>query len=258
MFARLLGYLLAVFRFLIFIITTLIMIVVHQAYYLFTKDFMTIAKWYHGFCLKLFGIRVKIIGQRPEKDKQYLFLSNHLSHMDIIVLGSILDTVFVSKDDVAKWPIFGLLAKLQKTVFIARTKAGLQNAKTMIEERTKIGQSLVLFPEGTSTRGNGVYPFKSSLISVFENIENKPIVQPIVIKHVRLNGQDVTTNDQRDTYAWHIEDDLAIHEHLWRMAQQPSFVIEVHFLETLSLEDFEDRKVFTANIEQKIRNVVEA
>lgn len=258
MLKRFLQYLLASIRLCIFAIAVLITIPIHQLYTICTGDFIRVAKLFHAFCLKIFGIKVNVIGVPPDTKQPVVFLSNHLSHMDILVLGSFLDTVFISKDDVANWPLFGLLAKLQKTVFISRSRSGLANARTMIAQRLSSGQNLVLFPEGTSTRGETVFPFKSSLLSVFEEADPKPLIQPIAIKNTHLNKCPVTTNAQRDVYAWHIEDDLEIHEHIWKMAQQSSITIDVHLLAPVKIEEFNDRKDLSAYIQEKIRKTVEA
>ena len=247
----------AVFKLLLFLLITALVMVFHQIYYFLTKDFLTIARLYHKLCLMVFGVKVEIHG-KMHTAKQTVFLSNHLSYMDIIALGSIIPAVFISKDDVMHWPLFGFLAKLQKTVFISRSRTGLNDARGMIKERINLGQSMILFPEGTSTRGISVYPFKSSLLSVFDEADPKPTIQPVAIKNTYLNGQAIQTNDERDKYAWHIEDDLEMHEHLWTLAKQRSFKLEIHFLEPFEIGDFKDRKILAKTAQEKVTNVVEA
>lgn len=247
----------AILKLSLYLLTTLIIVPLQLVYSYLTGDFIRVAILYHKACLFIFGIKVRIHGTLPLSE-QTIILSNHLSYLDITVLGSFASAVFVSKDDVAKWPLFGFLASLQKTVFISRSRAGLEKAKNDIQERLQQNQNLILFPEGTSTRGISVYPFKSSLLSVLEKASPPPLIQPIAIKHNKLNGRPVKTNQDRDAYAWHIDDDLEIHQHLWIMAKQRSFVIDVYILDPIEGAKISDRKVLAKLAEEKIRNSVEA
>src|ERR1700734_88109 len=123
---------------------------------------------YHKFLCRLFGIRLTVIGQ-PVQDRGVLMVSNHTSYFDILALSAAASVSFVAKSEVANWPFFGLLAKLQGTVFIdreRRTKAG--EARDLIRGRLEEGDALVLFPEGTSDDGNRVLSFKSALMGAAE------------------------------------------------------------------------------------------
>jgi 1-acyl-sn-glycerol-3-phosphate acyltransferase len=95
----------------------------------------------------------------------FLLVSNHLSYLDVVIFATQLDCVFVAKREVASWPIFGLLCRNMNTIFIDRTSpSDIPRVNALIEETLRSGQTIVLFPEGTSTCGATVAPFKSSLL----------------------------------------------------------------------------------------------
>ena len=150
----------------------LLQVLGHCFNYLFTTAFVSApnqrrarAQWMHRCArnhLKVFGCRPQIHGDIP---KRGLLVSNHLSYFDIILLGSLTPAVFVSKADVRGWPLFGWLAALSGTVFIERerrTHVGAVNRE--IETALADDLLVVIFPEGTSSNGETVLPFRSSLL----------------------------------------------------------------------------------------------
>lgn len=109
------------------------------------------------------GIRLEIRGDPPRPP--FLLVANHLGYVDVLVLGSVLDCVFVSRADVAGWPLAGVLVRAVGTIFIDReTKRDIPRAVARIEELVQHGRGVVFFPEGTSSAGAGVLPFKPSLL----------------------------------------------------------------------------------------------
>ena len=125
----------------------------------------TRAAWLHAWCrfaCRVLGIRVRTHGSMPSSG---LLVSNHLSYLDIVVLSSIQSCVFVAKRDVAKWPLFGWLAHAAGTIFVDRERR-FSSPKTVDAIRDAIanGSVVVIFPEGTSSDGSTVLPFKSALL----------------------------------------------------------------------------------------------
>ena len=123
------------------------------------------AGWMHRAArahLKIFGGTVRVSGEIP---KSGLLVSNHLSYLDIVVISSIMPAVFVSKAEVRHWPVFGLLAKMGGTIFIQRERR-LQVGEVNREIETALadGALVVVFPEGTSSNGETVLPFRASLL----------------------------------------------------------------------------------------------
>jgi 1-acyl-sn-glycerol-3-phosphate acyltransferase len=112
--------------------------------------------------LRIFKLEPQVTGPVPSSG---LLVSNHLSYLDILVLMAIMPAVFVARHDVRHWPVIGWLAKLAGTLFIDRNQR--TDVGRLTEEiRTVLNQGtlVILFPEGTSTNGQGVLPFKSSLL----------------------------------------------------------------------------------------------
>lgn len=138
------------------------------------------------------GLTVKMIG-RPARDKSVLFISNHISWKDILIYSRLIKSIsFVSKSEVGKSAFGRFMANLQKTIYIRRSrKAESKQQSAVLEQRLNQGDRLMLFPEGTTTRGVRVKPFKTALFSVVERVtktQQKPqIVQPVTICYTHIN-----------------------------------------------------------------------
>jgi 1-acyl-sn-glycerol-3-phosphate acyltransferase len=113
--------------------------------------------------VKVLGIKVQtnaIVAATP-----FFLVSNHLSYLDIVVFASQMDCVFIAKREVASWPVFGLLSRSMNTIFIDRARpSDIPRVNVLIVETLRSGQNIVVFPEGTSTAGAKVLPFKPSLL----------------------------------------------------------------------------------------------
>jgi len=119
-------------------------------------------QWAARRTLRVFVDRVEILGPLPTSG---LLVSNHLSYVDISLLGSLTPVVFVSKAEVKRWPVFGWFAVLSGTVFVRRERRSeVSQIAIQIRDLLKDGHLVVLFPEGTSSGGETVLPFKSSLL----------------------------------------------------------------------------------------------
>jgi 1-acyl-sn-glycerol-3-phosphate acyltransferase len=161
-----------------------------------TLGYKSIPQRYQRFLSRVFGIRVTIIG-KPVQDRGVLMVSNHTSYLDIVALGGIARVSFVAKSEVAKWPLFGTFARLQRTVFVERERRSQTGvSRDQIRDRLLEGDALVLFPEGTSNDGNRVLPFKSALMGAAESqigtaASGEPVyvpVQPVSISYVGVHG----------------------------------------------------------------------
>jgi 1-acyl-sn-glycerol-3-phosphate acyltransferase len=171
---------------------------------------------FHRAACAVIGVRITQIGERT-RESPALILSNHASWLDIIVLGAIAPVVFVAKSEVANWPLFGWLAKLQRTVFVERErrhKTG--DAARAMGDRLLGGDAVVLFPEGTSSDGIRILPFRSALIgSVHHAIgdsthHDRVTVQPVSLAYMRFGGVPVG-RALRDKVAWYGDVDLVPH-----------------------------------------------
>jgi 1-acyl-sn-glycerol-3-phosphate acyltransferase len=181
---------------------------------------------------RAFGLKIEIAGT-PVKDRQTLFVANHVSYFDILALGSLLRASFVAKADVARWPLFGLLARECQTIFIDRKRAAAAHGKNLLADALASGKSLIVFPEGTSTDGAAVLPFKSTLFAAAADAPDL-MVQPVTIELVS------TATGQRDLYAWH--GDMTLAPHLWAFAKNGGAHVRVHFHAPHAAAAFADRK----------------
>jgi len=123
------------------------------------------AAWLHDWChfaCRVLGVKIHAKGDIPRSG---LLVSNHLSYLDIIVLSAIAPAVFVAKSEVSGWPLFGWLARGGGTIFARRaSKLHVADVGSDIENAIKTGALVVLFPEGTSSDGATVLPFRSALL----------------------------------------------------------------------------------------------
>lgn len=207
--------------------------------------------------VRTIGIRVRVHGTMTETPST-LFVSNHTSYMDVIVLGSVIPAAFVAKAEVAHWPFFGPLARLQHTAFIERRSVRAADQRTGLSARLAEGDSLILFPEGTSTDGQRTLPFKSSLFSVAE----KPLpngkavtIQPVSTVCTEIYGLPAGRIWRR-YYAWF--GDMTLLKHLWAFFCIGHFTVDIVFHPPVTIRDFANRKALADYSQNKVAQGVDA
>jgi lyso-ornithine lipid O-acyltransferase len=195
---------------------------------------------YHGWVIRVMGFGVKVTGERSPL-RPTLFVANHVSFVDIEILGALIEGCFISKADVANWPLFGWLAKLQRTVFVDRRVSSTHHQRNAIRDRLDEDENLILFPEGTTGDGNRALPFKSALFSVADYAgPHGPLpVQPVSIAYTRLDGMPIGRL-YRPFFAWY--GDMEFLPHLWTMLGLGSAGVEVRFHPVVTLTQFGSRK----------------
>ncbi|MCB9979025.1 MAG: 1-acyl-sn-glycerol-3-phosphate acyltransferase [Rhodospirillales bacterium] len=201
------------------------------------KIFYIIPQFWHGTMCRMFRIRVRVSGA-PLKGDRVLYISNHLSYLDISVLSALAPVSFVAKKEVENWPFFGLLARLQKTAFVDRARGAAKRSGDRLSQSLKEGRPMVLFPEGTSSDGQSVLPFRSALFAALDSAPGT-CVQPVTI---RL--EDARTQNQRNSYAWYGDMDLI--PHLWAFAKGGGVGVHVIFHPPFSVDKSVDRKEIAA------------
>jgi 1-acyl-sn-glycerol-3-phosphate acyltransferase len=190
------------------------------------------------------GLRVRTIGvplrSGPGQtgSRPVIYVCNHSSWADIPAIGGRIKACFVSKDDVAGWPIVGTVARLGRTIFVTRNRTGTLRERDEMQEKLAAGDALILFPEGTSSDGSRVLPFRSSFFAAAYG-EVKPIIQPVSIVYDRLAGLPVN-HATRAVFAWYGDMDLA--PHVWQLAQWQGKRVTLLFHAPLDPLDFADRK----------------
>ncbi|MEM7223477.1 MAG: lysophospholipid acyltransferase family protein [Pseudomonadota bacterium] len=207
--------------------------------------------WYHRQCCRLLGIRIERRGRQSRKTPT-LFASNHVSYLDILVLGSLVPGSFVAKAEVKSWPLFGWLARLQRSVFVDRRPSKTARQRDEIMERLVAGDNLIIFPEGTSGDGNRVLPFKSALMSAAASEPNGvPLaVQPVTVAYTKLDGLPLGRS-LRPFYAWYGDMDLA--PHLWHLAGLGRLTVVVHFHPLITLAELGSRKALAAHCKERVQ-----
>jgi len=221
------------------------------------KSRKTFPNAYHRFMARLFGIRIRTIG-KPLTGEGVLIVANHTSWLDIVVFSAVGQLSFVAKSEVQTWPLFSTLARLQQTVFVERTRRhATGEARDKIRERLLAGDTLVLFPEGTSDDGNSVLNFKSALMGAVEarigdgkGGERAVQVQPVSTAYVGLHGLPMG-RENRPLFAWY--GDMELVPHLWEALKTGPIDVIVEFHQPMDVDQMGGRKALAARAEAIIR-----
>lgn len=176
-------------------------------------------------------------------------VSNHCSWLDIFSLNARKRVYFVSKSEVSKWPGIGWLARATGTVFIDRDPKQARAQKQIFEDRLLAGHKLLFFPEGTSTDGLRIIPFKSTLFAAFftDALRDKLYIQPATLSYSAPDGTDPRL------YGWWGDMDFAPHL-LQTLAAVPQGIVTVKYHAPLKVSDFESRKDLAAACEKVVRS----
>lgn len=203
---------------------------------------------FHRMACRILGFRIKVVGHLPEGG-QCLIVSNHVSWIDILVLSTVAPLSFVAKREVASWPFFGWLAKLQRTVFVDRERRySTKHSRTEMEVRLAAGDRIVLFPEGTSHDGASVLPFKSSFFAAASAPEIA--IVPVTLAYTQ-NWQLPLTRRNRPRFAWYADMDLV--PHLWEALCAGPLTVQIIIHPALDQDTRAYRKRASATSERLIR-----
>ena len=215
------------------------------------------SNYYRVLC-SLLRIRVRINGN-PVRNRAVFFVSNHVSWADILVIGSIAPVAFVAKREVRDWPLVGITAELQRTVFVDRTRRH-QTAETVgeIVKRLAGGTSVVLFAEGTSSDGNRVLPFRSALLGAVEETAARGdadsiLIQPMAITYTGQHGIPMG-RQHRPLVAWY--GDLDFLPHIKALIGQGAVDAVVSYGEPVTADSATDRKAMTKQLEGAVRGLL--
>lgn len=215
--------------------------------------------WYHRRVCALMGIRVHVQGH-VTPGVPTLLVSNHTSWLDIPVLSAVAPVSFVAKKEVGGWPFVSSLARLQRTVFVDRQRRTAVGATANeIAQRLATGDAIVLFAEGTSTDGNRVLPFKSSLFAAAKptgeaaGADMNAVVQSVAIVYQRLHGIPLGRAD-RPLVGWY--GDMDMQSHAWQLLQAGPLDVTVIVGPPVPLADFADRKALAERSEAAVRETV--
>ena len=215
---------------------------------------VTFPMFYHARAARILGFRVEVRGRRAS-DGPILFVANHASYADMEMFGSTIPGSFIAKSEVRSWPLFGLLARLQRSVFVDRRVRSSAEQRDSLTERLHEGGNLILFPEGTSNDSLHVRPFKSALFAAAEiRIEGRPVtVQPVSVAYTKINGIPMG-RDLRPFFAWY--GDMELVDHLWKMTGFGMVDVVVQFYPPVTIDNFGSRKKLAEHCWQIIANGV--
>lgn len=216
--------------------------------------------WYHQRVCALLGVCIHVEGVVPD-GRPALLISNHVSWLDIPVLSAVAPVSFVAKQEVGTWPFVSWLAKLQRSVFVDREKRGtVAEIARAIMARLHEGDSIVLFAEGTSSDGNCVLPFRTSLFGAVvpsgpgaEKLEKDVLVQTLAIAYTRLHGMPLG-RQTRPYIAWYGDMDIA--SHAWELLKRGPLDVHIRLSDPIELLSFKDRKSLARHSEQEVRGDV--
>jgi lyso-ornithine lipid O-acyltransferase len=212
--------------------------------------------WCRIVC-RLVGLHVRVVGA-PHTIGPTLYVSNHVSYLDIAVLSRHLDAAYVAKSEVARWPLFGMIARLTGTIFVSRRSAEARVQRQTVRAHLGAGGNLLLFPEGTSTDGTGVAPFKAALFDIAGITSSKTgsdtgidvVVQPISLAYTRSVDGTPLTGSYRDLYCWY--GDMTLVPHLLRVLGLRGAEVVLCYHPAVRPDAFASRKALARHCEEHV------
>jgi 1-acyl-sn-glycerol-3-phosphate acyltransferase len=203
-----------------------------------------LVRWWMRRTLHILAVRVHVEGRLH--DAPTLFVCNHISWLDIICLRAAFDVSFVSKDDVARWPVIGAMAARAGTIFLAR---GRQDATSLTADRMtwtlQQRRHILIFPEGTTTDGRGVRPFFPRLYQAA--IRTRSPVQAVALRYPHTAGAHPRVPFLND-------DDLA--HHLWGLMAEDAIEAQITFCAPIPVPG-QDRRTLAAITHDQIAGVLD-
>lgn len=215
-----------------------------------------IPTFYHGKVCRILGVRIKTRGRRIDR-QPLLIVANHTSWLDISVITAVAPVVFVAKREVAAWPIFGLLAKLQRSIFVDRMRRHkTRTVNSEIARRLGGGDPVLLFGEGTSSDGNRVLAFRTALIgsahdAIAEAEHVKQVwIQPLSVAYTAMLGVPLG-RESRSRVAWY--GGASLLPHLRQLVARGAIDVTVSWGDPVAFDEFSDRKTVARRLEDEVR-----
>ena len=206
-----------------------------------------------GVCritLRLMGLSVQVQG-KPMVERGAM-VANHTSWLDIFVLNAQTNLYFVSKAEVASWPAIGWLARATGTVFINRDRREAAAQTALFQQRLMQGHRLLFFPEGTSTDGQRVLPFKTTLFAAFLSDDLRHALQLQAVTAI----YHAPTGQEPRFYGWW--GDMEFTPSLVQLlAQAPQGRVQLRYHDPLRVDDHPNRKTLAAHLEEQVRTAHE-
>lgn len=205
-------------------------------------------RWFFRCVRWALGIRVEVVGQ-PRDGGGTLFVGNHVSHYDIVVMGSLLKARFIAKDDMESWPGMLPVGELAQTVYISRKRGDAAAVAAALAAQLRPDHDLVLFPEGTTSSGEQVAPFKSSLFALFLGATaagQRWTIQPFTQQILSVDGVPLAQGGTRDAYAFHGH--MSAGAHVKHFLALSGATVRVSFHPPVVLDATADRKALALHL----------
>lgn len=196
------------------------------------------------YAARVCGARVQVLGTHLKRD--VFFVANHISWVDILALAGASGTAFVAKAELATAPLVGWLASLNRTVFVKREhRMGVAEQINALKDALVDNWSVTVFPEGTTTDGQSLLPFKTSMLSVLEPPPPGVLVQPVILDYGPV----------AEWIGW-IGEEGGLNNAKRVLSRKGSFPLRVHYLEPFSPEDFKGRKAISMESRRRIEEAL--
>ena len=242
------------------ILITLVSLLIIPVLYLSLKLKLPSSRWlplvFHRCMRWIIGIKVTVVGQ-ASVDRPMLILSNHVSWLDIVVIGSVMPLSFIAKNEILAMPVFGFMAKLQRSIFVNRTRrAETGKANAEIAARLEEGDPIVLFAESTTSDGNRILPFRSALVGaardsiVSGSTTTHVCLQPMALAYHGADGLP-TGRMGRARIGWY--GDMEMGAHLTGILRGGPLDVTLRFGTPLAYDKDADRKSQTKTAENEVR-----
>jgi 1-acyl-sn-glycerol-3-phosphate acyltransferase len=196
------------------------------------------------YAARVSGAKVRTVGTHLKRDVFYV--ANHVSWIDILSLAGASGTAFVAKAELSKAPLVGWLASLNRTVFVKREhRMGVAEQINALQEALADNWSVTVFPEATTTDGQSLLPFKTSMLSVLEPPPPGVLVQPVLLDYGQV----------AEWIGW-IGEEGGLNNAKRVLARKGTFDLTIHFLEPFSPEDYRGRKAISAEARRRIEEAL--
>ena len=200
--------------------------------------------WFLRYAARVCGARVRVEGTHLKRDVFYI--ANHVSWIDILALAGACGTAFVAKAELARAPLVGWLSSLNRTVFVKREhRLGVAEQINALKEALADNWSVTVFPEGTTTDGQSLLPFKTSMLSVLEPPPPGVLVQPVLLDYGSVG----------EWIGW-IGEESGVNNAKRLLARKGGFDLRLEFLEPFSPEDHRGRKAVGNEARRRIESAL--
>jgi 1-acyl-sn-glycerol-3-phosphate acyltransferase len=214
----------------------------------------TIATSYYRVLCRLLRLHIRVVGE-PVPDRAVLFVSNHAFWLDILAIGTVVPVAFVAKREVGNWPLIGVTARLQRAVFVDRTRRH-QTAEAVgdIVKRLTGGTSVLLFAEGTSSDGNRVLPFRSALVGAVKEASAHAgrggLIQPMSIGYTGQHGIAMGRQHRPLVASY---GDLDFMPHIREFIARGAVDVVISYGKPFAADGAADRKAVAKSLEHAVR-----